>query len=317
MRNTFEDPSTAATAGSSVEGGAMAGGPMTSTSLEEMPASWRWQRPGRVRIGSEAHKELFCRMLLDTYDPYKPAIIPWPELSEPELVRLTGLPFWSVAVETEGETAQRMQSFAETIADPLLNEAVSLNAFEERRHKDVLHNMIRFYGIEIDPEPAFAAPANPQGAFILTGYGECFDSFFAFGLFKIAKDSGYFAPALIDVFEPVIQEEARHILFFVNWVRYLQHRRFILLRPEIVARRFHAVAQKAWNRLSLARGLDGNNNADMTMKGHEAMGIDLTPRAFMEICLAENDRRLGCYDERLLRPQFMPRLVRLALPFLK
>lgn len=290
---------------------------MTSTSIDDVPASWRWDRPGRVRVGSEAHKELFCRMLLDTYDPYKPAVIPWPELEGPELARLTGLPFWSIAVETEGVTALRMQTFAETIADPLISEAVSLNAFEERRHKEVLHNMIRFYGIEIDPEPDYVPPANPQGAFILTGYGECFDSFFAFGLFKIARDSGYFAPELVEVFEPVIQEEARHILFFVNWVRYLQRQRFILLRPEIVARRFVAVARKAWNRLSLARDLDGNNNADMTLKGHEAMGIELSPRGFMEVCLAENDRRLGCYDERLLRPQFMPRLVRLALPFLK
>jgi hypothetical protein len=77
------------------------------------------------------------------------------------------------------------------------------------------------------------------------------------------------------------------------------------------------VAWKAWNRLSLARGLDGKNNADMTIKGHEAMGIKLTPRAFVEICLAENARRMERYDERLLRPQFMPRMVRLALPFLK
>lgn len=290
---------------------------MTSTSLDHVGAAWRWDAPGHVPIGSETHKQLFCRMLLDTYDPYKPAIIPWPALSGAELARLTSLPFWSIAVQTEGVTSLRMQSFADTIADPLIREAVALNAFEERRHKEVLHNMIRYYGITIDPEPEYMAPENPEGAFIQTGYGECFDSFFAFGLFRIAKDSGYFAPELVEVFEPVIQEEARHILFFINWLCYLQRRRFILLRPEMVLRRFLAVTQKAWNRLSLARGMDGKNNADMTMKGHEAMGIKLTPRAFMEICLAENDRRLGRYDERLLRPQFMPRLVRLAMPFLK
>jgi hypothetical protein len=256
-------------------------------------------------------------MLLDTYDPYKPAIIPWPALAGSELTRLTSLPFWTIAVQTEGVTALRMQSFADTLADPLIREAVTLNAFEERRHKEVLHNMIRYYGITIDPEPAYLVPANPQGAFIQTGYGECFDSFFAFGLFRIAKDSGYFAPELTEVFEPVIQEEARHILFFINWLRYEQRRRFILTRPEMVMRRFLAVGKKAWNRLSLARDMNGRNNADMTMKGHEAMGIKLTPRAFMEICLVENARRMGRYDERLLRPQFMPRMVRLALPFIK
>jgi hypothetical protein len=290
---------------------------MSTMSIDDVGATWRWDKPGRVPIGSDAHKQLFCRMLLDTYDPYKPAVIPWPALDGPELARLTGLPFWSIAVQTEGVTALRMQSFADTIADPLIREAIALNAFEERRHKEVLHNMIRHYGISIDPEPAYVAPANPEGAFIQTGYGECFDSFFAFGLFRIARDSGYFPPELVDVFEPVIQEEARHILFFINWLRYLQRRRFVLVRPELVMRRFAALATKAWNRLSLARGMDGKNNADMTIKGHEAMGIKLTPRAFMEVCLTENAKRLGRYDERLLRPQFMPRMVRLALPFLK
>ncbi len=269
---------------------------------------------GPIRIGSDDHKRLFCRTFLDTFDPYKPAVIAWPRLDGDALARLTGLPFWQLAVETEEEAGRRMQLAADASADPLIREAIALNAFEERRHKDVLENMIRFYGIRIAPEFDPQPLPDPEWAFLQTGYGEAFDSFFAFGLFKVAQDSGYFPPELVEVFEPVIQEEARHILFFANWVAYMQARRALPARPLFLARRLKALAQKAWNRLQFARGSD--NRSSMTMEGHKSMGISLSPRAFFELCLAENDRRMGRYDARLLRPRFMPAMIRLALPFL-
>ena len=271
---------------------------------------------GDIRIGSEEHKRLFCRTFLDTFDPYKPAVIAWPRLDGDALARLTGLPFWSIAVETEGETSMRMQVAADATRDPLIREEIALNAFEERRHKEVLENMIRFYGIVIGPEPDYPRPQYPEWAFMQTGYGECFDSFFAFGLFKIARDSEYFPPALVEVFEPVIQEEARHILFFVNWLAYMQANRPAWRRPAFMAKRAYALARKAWNRLQLAKVAAPDNRSNMTMRWHESMGIDLTPGSFMRICLAENDRRMAPYDARLLRPRFMPGLVRLALPLI-
>src|SRR5665213_288296 len=111
-----------------------------------------------VAIGSVAHKTLFCRMLLDSYDPYRPAVIAWPALAPEALARLTGLPFWDIAVATEEKAARRMQALADTTDDPLIREAVALNAFEERRHKDVLGHMIRSYGIALKDEDR-AAPA--------------------------------------------------------------------------------------------------------------------------------------------------------------
>jgi hypothetical protein len=269
---------------------------------------------GPIRIGSEEHKILFCRVFLDTFDPYKPAVIPWPRLDADALARLTGLPFWQMAVETEHEAGGRMRAAAEASADPLIREAIALNAFEEARHKEVLENMIRFYGIEIAPDLSPLHLPDPEWAFIQTGYGEAFDSFFAFGLFRIAKDSGYFPLELVEVFEPVIQEEARHILFFANWVAYMQASRPFWARPFFFARRLRALAGKAWNRLKLARGVD--NRSSMTLDGHKSIGISLSPRKFFELCLAENDRRMSRYDARLLRPNFMPGLVRLALPFM-
>jgi len=56
----------------------------------------------RIRVGSAAHKALFCRTLLDTFNPYKPAVIDWPELDAGARERLVSLPIWDVAVQTEG-----------------------------------------------------------------------------------------------------------------------------------------------------------------------------------------------------------------------
>jgi hypothetical protein len=65
-----------------------------------------------ISIGSEVHKWLFCWMFLDTHDPYNAAEIPWPVLPQSALARLRSLPFWELAVETEGQAAARIAALA-------------------------------------------------------------------------------------------------------------------------------------------------------------------------------------------------------------
>ena len=172
---------------------------------------------GPVRLGSEAHLRLFCLELLETHDPYRPAIIDWPKLDPETRERLVSLPIWDIAVQTEGKAGMNVRSYAERLGPGLLKQAVEMDAFEENRHKTVLANMVAFYDIALQPEPDYKRPRDPEGAFMVTGYSECIDSFFGFGLFALAKQSGFFPPPLVDTFEPVMREEGRHILFFVNW----------------------------------------------------------------------------------------------------
>jgi len=266
------------------------------------------------RFGSEAHKRAFCGVLIDIFDPYKPAILAWPKLSIDAQNRLTSLPFWDVAIETEGYASSRMQAMADQQTDPLIKQAIGLNAFEEGRHKLVIRNMLRCYGIPLAEERPYGAPRDPQWAFIRTGYGECFDSFFAFGLFKMAKDSGYFPAELVDVFEPVVQEEARHIMFFVNWVAWLAANKKFLPRIFFRMRCFAALVSAAFGRLSLAGAADkGKSGDNFVVAGGETLTVGLTPRKLLEVALAEDTRRMEHYDPRLLRPRVMPILARLAL----
>jgi len=47
-----------------------------------------------IKVGSDAHRELFCRQFLETHELYDPAVLPWPELDDAQLDRLRSVPFW-------------------------------------------------------------------------------------------------------------------------------------------------------------------------------------------------------------------------------
>ena len=56
-------------------------------------------------IGTEDHKRLFCRVFIDTHEPYSPADIDFPDIDPDSRARLLSLPIWDEAVNTERETA--------------------------------------------------------------------------------------------------------------------------------------------------------------------------------------------------------------------
>jgi hypothetical protein len=267
-----------------------------------------------IQIGSDKHRDLFCKTFVETHRPFRPEDIRWPDLDADNLARLKGLPVWNEAVRTESETAMKVQTLGKVEKDPVLAEAISLQGYEEGRHAAVIRLLTRHYGISVDAFPDPQPPADPVGAFLSTGYGECMDSFFAFGLFAIGKRSEFFPPALIDIFEPIMQEEARHILFLVNWAAYLRAKTPLLGRPFFDFRRAWKIgAQVAGHALHAARiGRGDSNEEGFTMTSHQSFG-DFSARSFLELSLSENERRLSLYDSRLLRPQLVPSFARLAL----
>jgi hypothetical protein len=273
---------------------------------------------GSVRLGSEAHKALFCRALLDTFNPYKPAVIDWPKLETGARDRLVDLPIWDIAVQTEGRARLNVASYGAVTADPLLRQAIELNAFEEGRHKHVLSNLVAAYGIELAPEPEYVVRGDPEWAFMVTGYSECIDSFFAFGLFESAKRSGFFPAALVETFEPVIHEEGRHILFFVNWAAWHRRNMPFWRRPWFELKVLAVWIFLIWERIGIARDVgSGVQDNNFTVTGAKAIGADIDAAELIDICLAENKRRMSIYDRRLLRPFAVPALARVARRFMR
>jgi hypothetical protein len=265
-----------------------------------------------LRIGSDEHRALFCREFVDTFHPYEVRDVRWPVLTADEIERLRILPFWSEAVESERTAGARVRAMADAERDPVLREAIGMQAYEESRHAALLESLMAHYEIEI-PDTAAVGSRDPEWGFLRMGYGECFDSFFAFGLFRIAADSGIFPAPLVERFDGVMQEEARHILFFSNWIAYRGYQLPLHLRPWFLVRRGLGMSLQALGRVRTALQLKGSDpGADFTMRVPDSIG-EVTMRTMAEVCLRENARRLARYDARLLRPQFVPRLVRLAV----
>jgi len=277
-----------------------------------------------ITIGSDAHKELFCRSFIETHDPYDPHAIDWPEVDAGAVGRLRAMPFWGEAISTERDVAKKVQALAPLEPDPLLREAIALQGFEEGRHSALLDGMLRHYDI---PPPRVAEtpqPGDPLWNFMRVGYGECFDSFFAFGLYSLARDSGFFPTTLLRTIEPIVQEEARHILFFVNWIAYCRAKQPLPGRVAHMGRCALAMSVQVWSRvktaIAAARGGGDepvNTDDDFMLGVKDSLDVVSSPRQFLEVCLRENDRRLAPYDPRLLRPTFVPAIARALSKVLK
>jgi hypothetical protein len=264
--------------------------------------------------GTDEHRQLLARFFLDTHLPYMPEKIIWPSLSQADHARLAGLSIWQEAVATENVTSQTVTAAAVLEGDPEVRKAIELQGFEENRHARLLAALTSHYGIPIaTPQPY--VPKSLETDFMSAGFGECFDSFFAFGLFALGEESGYFSSDLIAIFEPVVQEEARHTLFFVNWVNYRRSQLPWWQRPLFRLRCGWIILKKVMARVSTARTMRGRGGAgdeNFTLTAREEIGAPITLRRLVGICLSENERRMAAYDPRLLRPRLVPAIARIV-----
>jgi hypothetical protein len=271
-----------------------------------------------LEFGSAEHRRVLARFFLDTHVDYVPEAIRWPALTAEALHKLTGLPFWQEAVATENVTSNTVSAAAALESDPEVRKAIELQGFEEQRHARLLSKLAAHYRIAIET-PAPFEPRKLESDFLFAGFGECFDSFFAFGLFEIARKSGFFDSRLIAIFEPVVQEEARHILFFVNWVKYRRSQLPAWRRPLYRLKCGWIIVKQVASRARTARQMgrgSGDSAENFTLTARQDLGTDITLHRLLEVCLKENERRMAGYDARLARPRLVPTIARLLYKIL-
>jgi hypothetical protein len=233
-------------------------------------------------------------------------------LDDDALALLRGLPFWTHALQAEEDAGPMIIACAALEPDPTVRRALELQAFEEARHARLIRHMITIYGLHAD-EIRVEMPADVLDAFIDFGFEECLDSFGAFGLFKLARQHLTVPAPLFDIFDRVMQEEAAHIVFFLNWFAYRQANRGALASAVRHVKALRHYVRALRKLAGLAFSNDGGEGKDFIVSGADAFVDNLTPAVVLAACLEENTRRLAGFDRRLLVPQLAPRLARLAL----
>jgi len=259
-----------------------------------------------MKLGSEEHKNLFCRFFIYTHKVFKPADVIWPQLDDAEIKKLADRPQWNQTLLAKRQIQKRFNAYAEKVKDLLLREAIALKAYEEGRQGDLLEDFLRNYQIPFEDPSEDSLPDNLEEEYLRTGLEECIDSFFGFGFLEVAKIQNLFPAPLLKALEPFMEEEARHILFYQNWLFYERYRR--------------PFPQQAWHyftslRVSFSVCLGRLSNVPrygiqslQQLKTVLREGTKVSFRFFIELCLKENKRLLAPYDRRLVRPKLVPTL---------
>jgi hypothetical protein len=266
-----------------------------------------------MRVGTEEHKLLFCNDFMKSYVPFEPENLPWPELDEASLARLRAVPIWTMALEVELSAGQMLYGFAATEPDPLVRKALELQAYEEDRHGRLLTYMIQRYGLTASPSKPKDPPT--REAFVDFGYSECVDSFAGFGIFKLACDAKILPESLTSIFSHVLVEEARHIVFFINWIAWDRTRRgygapLVQWLPALLGYA-SAIVRRVQGGAAMASGGEQPADGNLNLFGDVMEG--LTPAKFILTCINENERYMRDMDPRLLRPRVIPAVAAFAL----
>src|SRR5229473_5440225 len=276
------------------------------------------ERASTMKIGSQEHRDAFCRHFTQTYTEYDPNTLPWPVLDDEALQRIRSVPFWEEVFYTERRAGAIVAAFTETVADPVLREALALQGREETRHAKLIRVMIDKYGLDAAERPLEDISKNIETRFKDFGFGECLDSFLGFGLFKIALQSGFLPKEMLQIFETLMYEETRHIVFFINWMAYEEARRGWFARTVSPLTGLHYYLRALRRMVGLARRSKQVNDGKNFAATQVSMFLDgFNFRSFLEDCYAENSRRMSSFDSELLRPSFLPQLTEVALKALR
>ncbi len=260
----------------------------------------------QIKIGSYDSKKQFCRSFTEDYATDSD-LISWPKVDSSTLERLQRIPLWSRVLQSKRDATQLVSTFADTLSDSMLRDAITLQGQREQRHYEALKSFTQTYDTAASIPQAAPLPKNLEVAFIELGFQKCLDALLGFGFYGLAHESSTFPEELLQQFDRLLNEEARHIVFFINWFAYSQTK---LDKSWNELRGTNAIWKQRGDLLKLlmAFGKDDHEDNILFILFGGAHPEQLTAERFLALCLSENKRRMNHLGVEGLQPQLAPTL---------
>jgi hypothetical protein len=260
-----------------------------------------------IKIGSYDSKKQFCQSFAEGYNSETDPIL-WPSLDSSTLALLQRITLWGRLHQSKHYAGQLVSAFAATLSDSMIKEAIALQGQQEQRHFQIVESFIQTYGIPAPPLQTSALPGDLETAYIDLGFQESLDLLLGFGFYGLATDTNALPEELLQIFDRLLNEEARHTVFFINWFAYHQTK-----------------LGKSWNelrgaaplwqqrgellKLLMSFGKDDDEDNILFLLFGRSQPEGVTAERFLTLCLREHKLRMSQFTTAGLQPQLAPTLV--------
>jgi hypothetical protein len=192
--------------------------------------------------------------------------------------------------------------------------AITLYGKEQQRHGSVLEAFMQQYDTPVPALTPLPVPPKPDLAFIDLGYNAALDTFLDCGLFAILRQYQSLPLALLQTWDTILAEEARHLSLFVNGLAYQNTKQKAAFSQLF---RGLPVLWRRRNSLLTLLGAFGEKEDPEDYPAAQRWLGALSAEQFLDLCLAEHQRRMQILPANLIQPQFSPALAKFTKEVLR
>jgi hypothetical protein len=251
-----------------------------------------------MKAGTNDHRKRICRTFLESHAPWDGEQFSWPLLDRGSQECLQHTPGWTDLYQKKQHLSRVISAYAATMNNPLVRDAVTLLGQEYQRQATVLKKFISAYDIPRTGTANRSSNPDLETDFIQLMNRECLDAFWQFGWFGLVQHHHFLPPELLEPCDRLLQESARQLIFFVDWLSY--HR-----------------ARQRKRRINLGGLPSLWHDRGKVLQYVSAFGLKedaepsplssflekATAEEFLDLCLTENQRRMAGVAREIPQPK--------------